>query len=55
MSDAPRVDLAPAELVADPYPALARLQAEIPIAAVVFLTCLLQVRFSCFNIYFFKK
>ena len=34
MSDAPRVDLAPAELVADPYPALARLQAEIPIAYV---------------------
>ncbi len=34
MSDAPRVDLDPAELVADPYPSLARLQAETPIAFV---------------------
>lgn len=34
MSDAPVVDLNPAELVADPYPALARLQAETPIAYV---------------------
>ncbi|WP_167645062.1 cytochrome P450 [Mameliella alba] len=34
MSDAPRVDLDPAELVADPYPALARVQAETPIAYV---------------------
>ncbi len=34
MSDAPRVDLDPAELTIDPYPALSRLQAETPIGFV---------------------